>query len=506
MEPLKHMATMTTLDLTSSFANGDWALPRGLQALLFFLKKDVSEQSHRPKPHNGRSTHQLIVVQAQFLFAIAEENLNVPACRDMCEQSLGVCFQITRCEVVCLGERSIQPVAHDHDLTAIELAHARRHDMDVHLLAATWPGRWHKILLSQARQIVAELLPAPALCSSVVRDAQPAIAFETRRDQKVPFASGMPQAFGTGPTIQQDVRLRPCDWLTFANEGFHQRDLALKWDRFGFAHFGLTVQQRCQGTWAIQQHVESLQQAVANDALVIGAPVVFAQSFHLAPFRLAHRRIIPDDIPGHEGLFGTTSMLELTFALLLAFDFHLRLHQGAKMLKTDDHQCLLQPRGFREKSAQPTQTRRLTDLAQDSAQRALAIALQQPQQYGHEVLVLRLGKNRAETLRKVAHFFIQTYNRLWHRTPPWFQGFLFTFVIPHGVLSCYSLSKSANVEARILAVCSCACPMSKKRMVLWGIRGDLCVIPDYAEKTPHPDYPQVVRGTQRTGQPKDGPA
>src|SRR5712692_2143373 len=137
MEPLKHMTTMTTLDLTSSFANGHWTLPRDPQTLLFFLKKDVSEQSHRPKPQNGRSTHQLIVVQAQFLFAIAEENLNVPACRDMCKQGLGVCVQITGCEVACLGERGIQRVAHDHDLTAIELAHTRRNDMDVHLLAAT---------------------------------------------------------------------------------------------------------------------------------------------------------------------------------------------------------------------------------------------------------------------------------------------------------------------------------------------------------------------------------
>src|SRR5436309_915947 len=43
------------------------------------------------------------------------------------------------------------------------------------------------------------------------------------------------------------------------------------------------------------------------------------------------------------------------------------------------------------------------------------------------------------------HFFIQTYNRLWHRTPPWLQGFLFTFFIPHGVLSCYLLPKTANI-------------------------------------------------------------
>jgi hypothetical protein len=200
MEPLKQTATLATLDLASSFANGHWTLPQNTQALLFFLKKDIGEQSQRPKPQNGRNTHQLIVIQAQFLFAIAEENLNIPACRDMYEQGLSIRFQITGCEVTCLRERGIQRVAHNHALTAIKLAHTRGNDMDVHLLAAAWPGRLHKILLSQARHIVAELLPAPALRRGVVRDAQPAIAFEARRDQKVPVAGGMPQAFGTVPT------------------------------------------------------------------------------------------------------------------------------------------------------------------------------------------------------------------------------------------------------------------------------------------------------------------
>jgi hypothetical protein len=94
MQPLKQTATMATLDLASSFANGNRALPRDLQALLFFLQKDVGEHRQRPKPQNGRSAHQLIVVQAEFLLAITQENLDVPACRDMREQGLFVSIQI----------------------------------------------------------------------------------------------------------------------------------------------------------------------------------------------------------------------------------------------------------------------------------------------------------------------------------------------------------------------------------------------------------------------------
>src|SRR5450755_1476045 len=154
--------------------------------------------------------------------------------------------------LACWGERGVQRMAHNHDLTAIELAHTGGHDMDVHFLAATLPTRLHKVLLSQARQIVTELLPAPALRSGLVGHAQPAVALETSRDEKVSFASGMPQAFGAVPTGKLDVRFRACDWLELANEGFHHLNLALERHLCSFAHLGLTVQLRSQRTLAIQ--------------------------------------------------------------------------------------------------------------------------------------------------------------------------------------------------------------------------------------------------------------
>src|SRR5258708_1137118 len=107
MQPLKQAATMATLDLAASFANSDRALPREAQALLFFLKKDVGEHRQRPKSQNGRSTHQLIVVQAQFLLAIAEEDLDVPPCRDMRQQRLLVRFQVAGGPVPRLGEPGV---------------------------------------------------------------------------------------------------------------------------------------------------------------------------------------------------------------------------------------------------------------------------------------------------------------------------------------------------------------------------------------------------------------
>ncbi len=79
----------------------------------------------------------------------------------------------------------------------------------------------------------------------------------------------------------------------------------------------------------------------------------------------------------------------------------------------------------------------LTRLAQQSRQRASAFALHQPQQYGHEVLVLRLTELLSGALGKVAQLVIQAYNGNRHRTPAWSQGVFFTCLIPQGVLSCH---------------------------------------------------------------------
>jgi hypothetical protein len=59
-----------------------------LQAVTLFLQADIGQQRQRPAAHDGARTHQLVVIQAQFLFAIAEQDFDVPAGRDMGEQGL----------------------------------------------------------------------------------------------------------------------------------------------------------------------------------------------------------------------------------------------------------------------------------------------------------------------------------------------------------------------------------------------------------------------------------
>jgi len=94
MKPIQYVPSMAALDLTSGLANRDGALPLLLQARALFLQEDVGQQGQRPEAHDGDCAHQLIVIQPQFLFAIAEEDFDVPARSDMGEQGLSVALQI----------------------------------------------------------------------------------------------------------------------------------------------------------------------------------------------------------------------------------------------------------------------------------------------------------------------------------------------------------------------------------------------------------------------------
>lgn len=86
---------MPTLYFTPRLANGDMALPLCLQARALFFQEDISEQSQCPETHDGRGAHQLILIQAQFLFAITKEDLNVPSRCNVRQTSINSLPQLT---------------------------------------------------------------------------------------------------------------------------------------------------------------------------------------------------------------------------------------------------------------------------------------------------------------------------------------------------------------------------------------------------------------------------
>ena len=230
---------------------------------------------------------------------------------------------------------------------------------------------------------------------------------------------------------------RPCDWLKGADHRFHQVNLTGERHSFRFADRRLSIQLRSQRTPLSQQHIEALNQAMTWHAFVLGRRMMPSQSFHLLAFAFLDRRVIPDQIPCHDGLLGTASTLRLLLALSLQFCCDLGLHHFTKVPQPECYHCCCFPWGFRQKAAQSCQTRPIGNLTQRPRERSSALTEHQPQQYDHQVLVLGLGEQLPKPLGKVAYMFIQTYNGNWHRTPPWFQGWIFFFLIPHGVLSCH---------------------------------------------------------------------
>ena len=447
-EPEKQQTPMAALDVTAGLAHGDRALPLPRHSALLFFQEGIGQHHQSPEAQDGLRAHQLVLVQAKFLFAIGEEHFNVPARRDVLEELGWGGIKIVGGPVPCLREASRKLLAHDDDLAVIELAHRDRHDMHIHGLASSGPGHLNVVLLAQPGDVIAQFLPAPALRNRLIGDAQPAIAFETGGDEKAAGTSGAPQTLGAIPAIEQEMCHGSLRRLKRPDQLFHEVDLALEKHLFGVAYCLLMVQLRSQRAAAIQQHIESLDQAMTHDPLVFGRRVVPVQPFHLLAFRFAHRRVIEGHIPGHEGLLGTASTLGLKLALTVSFRLHQRPHLLAEVREPASHQFLLRSRGLREIPAQSSQTGIRSHFSQQSRQRSSSFTLHQPQQYGHEVLVLRLTQQDSEPLGKVTQLVIQAYNGQWHRTPPWFQVYFFFLNTTWCPFLSPLLSKSANIEKR----------------------------------------------------------
>jgi hypothetical protein len=150
------------------------------------------------------------------------------------------------------------------------------------------------------------------------------------------------------------------------------------------------------------------------------------QSFHLLAFAFLYRRVIPYQIPCHDGWLGTASTPGKRLALSLLFSFDLRLHLVPKVPKPVlSYGCCL-PGGLREKATESCQARMIGYVTQQSTERSRSLAEHQPQQYDHEVLVLRFTPLLTKPLGQLAQVLIQTYNGNKHGHL-WSKGFFFTF-------------------------------------------------------------------------------
>jgi hypothetical protein len=130
------------------FHNGDMMLPRGLQTNPFFIQTGIGKQGQTPEAHECRSTHQLVLIQAEFLLAIGEEDFDLPSRTDVFQQALCRSLQIAGGPIARLGQGFLQRPMYDDYLTTVEFAHPRRDYMrvDRFRLLAPQPGKLDVVL------------------------------------------------------------------------------------------------------------------------------------------------------------------------------------------------------------------------------------------------------------------------------------------------------------------------------------------------------------------------
>jgi hypothetical protein len=159
-------------------------LPRQVQAVLFLLQEEEDQHGQRPKAYQSMGAHEWVRIQSRLLFAIGEQDCDVPTHRALGQPCLRLSLPIARRPGACLRERSRERRAHDHDLATVPFADPSGHHRHTHRFTSTRPEYLHKIWLGHPRQRRTQLLPAPSVWHHVINNAQPAIAFPPGRDRK----------------------------------------------------------------------------------------------------------------------------------------------------------------------------------------------------------------------------------------------------------------------------------------------------------------------------------
>lgn len=218
------------------------------------------------------------------------------------------------------------------------------------------------------------------------------------------------------------MRARPRHRLKGADLLLHQVDLATERDIPRRADAFLLIEPGRERAAPPQEHVESLDQGVPAHPRVGRAGVMAPHAFHLLPFGLGQRGVVADQVPGHQGFLRTAHPAGALPALTLALGLHQRrdLRVETRPPRPSDGGAL--PGGACQEPTQARDARPTRDLPPQPRERAPLLAQQQPQQHGHEVLILGFAETRGEAGRPLAHTGIEAYNRDRHGGPPGCKG------------------------------------------------------------------------------------
>ena len=294
----------------------------GLQARLFLFQELVRRTAQRPPAQDRRPAHHLVLVPAQQVFAVREQHLDLPARRNMAQQHGRIRRQVAAGPVPHGAQRAIQVLPYNHHLAGIQFADLRADHMHIDLLPRGLPprpGHCYIILCRQAGRILRQALPAPALRRAAIRHANGSVALEATGNQEPARPRRLSDLFGTVPGVHQHMRARARRGHERGDELHQQIHFALEAPARAFATGLLLIEVGRLHTPPTQDYIEHRHQTVARQRLLGGGTVVAPQPLHLAALGFVHRRVVANQIPGHEGWGAMTPTRRTLSALTRLF-------------------------------------------------------------------------------------------------------------------------------------------------------------------------------------------
>src|SRR5262245_42818889 len=415
------MKPVDTLNLFLGLANRNRSLPVLFEHSPLLFQEDVCRQDERPEANERLRTDQLVLIEAQQLLHVGEQNLDIPPGCQVTHKCLRVGVHVARRPKAWLGQLAIALLFNHNQLHSTQLLNRASKDMHIDCSPTailSRPDGLFVVVIFKPLGVRIKREPLPLGSTALIPNANKSVAFEPRRDQEAALTGGFPDHLGAVPRIEQDVRACATHRLKVTDCGFHECDLAAERHAFSHTRLLLSIELRSERALTTQQDVQRLNKTVPLDWATCCGRVMAANGLHLLAAHLVAGAVIADQVSSHSGCFRAARPSEASRAMVGMELSHLRGKLLLKSFSPPQRNLRRFPGCLRQKTAQACHGRLDRDTAQQPRQRSCASAQQQTHQHDHKVLKLRTVKTVRERLGILAKPRVYAYNRDSHRVPP----------------------------------------------------------------------------------------
>ena len=386
-----------------------------LKAGAMFVEKEGQAEKESPEANDGSGPHQLVVVGTQQVFDVLEEDLDVPADGEDVDHRLGVGIEQGGPPVASHLRWVIQAEAGDQHQGGPQLTHQGADCVDIDDVATLLggPDDFFPVFRFQRSGILGQADPSAA--AILGDDTHLPVALKP--STTVPLLGRLAHPLAVIPGVDQEVGMGAGDRLELLDGLHRQIYFAAEGDPFPFAHGPLSIQSGFQRAAAAKQDIQAGKETMPWHHLLLGSRIVPAQAAHLLSLGLGADRIVEDQETCHYGFPGTPPTLRLLRLQAAMFGPDQWLHLFPEPGQPGCDHLAGRPRPDPQEARKAGKADRLSNAGLEPLQSAPPLLLDQPQQYGNEVLPLAPTEARAEDLQKLAQDLGQTYNRLGHGSP-----------------------------------------------------------------------------------------